>query len=402
MLRSRLAVLAVLAPLSAAHAAGPPTPEAAVVHDTQQARFRLETLAEKLDSPWSLAFLPEGSILVTERIGRLRVIDPVRGLRRAPVIGLPDLVTGEHAGLMDLALHPDFVANRLLYFTYVGSGRNGTNGVRVARGRLSEDLARLTGVEIIFAAEPDLVGLQTQYGTRLRFAPDGTLFVTVGDRYVPEYGQDPTSHLGTVVRLTDTGAVPPDNPFAAGPAGWRPEIYTYGHRNPQGLAIHPETGAVWTHEHGPRGGDEVNILTPGANYGWPAVSYGINYEGTPVSPYTSLPGMEEPVLYWAPSIAPSGMEFYTGDRFPEWHGDLFVGALSGTHLRRLELHGDRVIGQEVLLDNLDARIRDVRTGPDGLLYLVIDSWQGEVYRLVPVTPVMETGVQVEHATTGGP
>ena len=243
---------------------------------------------------------------------------------------------------------------------------------------------RLTDVETIFVAAPKTGG-RAHYGSRLLFAPDGSLYVTLGDRYSHrKEAQNPGTHLGSVIRITDSGGVPADNPFV-GRSDARPEVFTYGHRNVQGMALHPRTGAVWTHEHGPRGGDEVNILKPGANYGWPAVTHGVDYSGAVISDRSEAPGMEPPLVYWVPSIAPSGMAFYSGDAFPEWQGDLFVGALAGAHLRRLELDGDRVTAQEELLVDLNERIRDVRSGPDGFLYLLTDASDGRLLRLVPAS-----------------
>ena len=231
-------------------------------------------------------------------------------------------------------------------------------------------------------SEPKLRSGQ-HFGARLRFAPDGALLVTLGDRYSQlEQAQDLGDHIGTILRLTPDGSIPGDNPFLD-TAGARPEIFTYGHRNVQGLAIHPETGEIWIHEHGPRGGDEVNVLRPGANYGWPEITYSIDYSGRIISEYSEKPGMEQPVIYWDPSIAPSGMDFYDGEAFPAWHGDLFVGALKLRHLRRLEMEGDRIVAQEALLTGLNERIRDVHAGPDGFIYVLTDSYDGRLLRLEP-------------------
>lgn len=372
------AALAVLLPPLAA-----PAPAVAqTVERSELATFRIETVVRGLQNPWSLAFLPDGALLVTERPGRLRVVRD-GALVAAPVAGVPDVFAAGQGGLLDVALHPDFAANRLVYLSYAGRGGDGA-GTEVARGRLSEDATALTDVETIFAAAPKTAG-RAHYGSRLLFAPDGSLYVTLGDRYsFMQEAQNPGTHLGSIVRITDSGGVPADNPLV-GRTDARPEVFSYGHRNVQGIALQPETGRVWAHEHGPRGGDEVNILKPGANYGWPAVTHGVDYSGAVISDRKTAPGMEPSVVVWVPSIAPSGMAFYDGDAFPQWRGDLFVGALAGAHLRRLDVQGDRVNGQEELLDDLNERIRDVRAGPDGFLYVLTDSEDGRVLRLVPAS-----------------
>ncbi|GAA0589686.1 PQQ-dependent sugar dehydrogenase [Caenispirillum bisanense] len=375
-------VAAVLA--AALLIAGPPPAPAAAqgVERSQQASFRVETVAGGLENPWGLAFLPDGAMLVTERPGRLRLVRDGR-LEQAPIAGTPAVFAAGQGGLLDVAVHPDFASNGLVYLSYAGSGDGGA-GTEVARGRLDLQAMRLTDVETIFVAAPKTGG-RAHYGSRLLFAPDGSLYVTLGDRYSHmKEAQNPGTHLGSVIRITDSGGVPADNPFA-GRSDARPEVFTYGHRNVQGMALHPQTGAVWTHEHGPRGGDEVNILKPGANYGWPAVTYGVDYSGAVISDRSEAPGMEPPLVHWVPSIAPSGMAFYSGEAFPQWQGDLFIGALAGAHLRRLELDGDRVTAQEELLVDLNARIRDVRSGPDGFLYLLTDASDGRLLRLVPAS-----------------
>ena len=351
------------------------------IEQSQRHDFRIETLADGLEHPWGLAFLPDGGILITERPGRLRLYKD-GALQPEPIAGVPEVVARGQGGLLDVALHPDFAGNGLVYLSYAGAGEDGA-GTEVARARF--DGAALHDLEVIFRAEPK-VGGGNHFGSRLRFAGDGTLYVTLGDRfrYMKE-AQSLGNHLGTIVRLNDDGSVPDDNPFV-GRRDARPEIFSYGHRNVQGLAVQPGTGALWAHEHGPQGGDELNILKPGANYGWPAITYGIDYSGAIISDKTAAPGMEQPVVYWVPSIAPSGMAFYDGDAFPEWRGDLFLGALSHLHLRRLEIEGDKVVAQEELLTGLSARIRDVRAGPDGLLYVLTDSSDGMLLRLVPAGP----------------
>ena len=351
------------------------------IERSQQHDFRIQTLASGLDHPWSLAFLPDGGILITERPGSLRLFRDGQ-LQADPVPGVPEVAARGQGGLLDIALHPDFADNGLVYLSYAGPGAGGA-GTEVARARF--DGAALEDLEVIFRAEPK-VGGGNHFGSRLLFAGDGTLYVTLGDRYrYMKEAQNLDNHLGSIVRLNDDGSVPEDNPFV-GREDARPEIFSYGHRNVQGLALEPETGTLWAHEHGPQGGDEVNILKPGANYGWPAITYGIDYSGAIISEKTEAPGMEQPVVYWVPSIAPSGMAFYDGDAFPEWQGDLFVGALAGRHLRRLELDGDEVVDQEGLLVGLGERIRDVRTGPDGYLYVLTDSSNGLLLRLKPAGP----------------
>lgn len=340
--------------------------------------YRVVIVADNLTHPWGLAFLPRGDLLVTERPGRLRRIRDGK-LQAKPLDGVPTVHASRQGGLLDIALHPQFADNRLVYLSYAAQA-DGLGGTEVVRGRLEGD--GLVDVERIFAVEPKTPG-GAHYGARMVFDRAGKLYLTIGDRYnLLHRAQETNDHIGTIVRLNDDGSVPADNPFVDTP-GAQPEIYSYGHRNPQGLTLRPSDGAVWAHEHGPRGGDEVNIIESGANYGWPAITYGIDYSGAKISEFTSKPGMRQPVTYWVPSIAPSGMAFYTGDQFPKWIGDLFVGALKHRHLRRLVLRGDKVVEQEELLGDLNERIRDVRSGPDGFIYVLTDSPQGQVLRLEP-------------------
>lgn len=335
------------------------------------------TLARGLERPWGMAFLPgDGGILITEKSGRVRLYRD--GALSGAIRGGPDSVAWGQGGLLDIALHPDFAANRLVYFTYAGRGEGGV-GTELARARFTG--SAFADVQILFKARPKTRD-RVHFGSRLVFDRTGHLFMTYGDRGRRDDSQDLRRHQGSVFRFTADGRIPRDNPFFGQP-GAQPEIYSYGHRNVQGAALHPETGILWTHEHGPQGGDEVNIVRKGANYGWPAISYGEEYGGGAVSAHTALPGMEQPVLYWVPSIAPSGMAFYTGDKFPRWKGDLFVGALVQRHLRRVSLRGDAVAGEERLLDGFDERIRDVANGPDGYLYLLTDSSDGRLIRLEP-------------------
>ena len=301
----------------------------------------------------------------------------------APGCGLAGRIPPQRApdgprGLLDVVLHPEFVRTRLVYLSYAGKGRGGA-GTEVARARLTD--GRLEGLATIFAVEPKSRGGR-HFGSRLAFGAEGHLYITTGERGDSERAQDLADAAGSVVRLTADGGVPDDNPFL-GRADARPEIFSYGHRNPQGLARHPVSDRIWAVEHGPRGGDEVNVIRAGANYGWPVITFGVSYIGVPIGEGTAKPGMAQPVTYWDPSISPSGMAFYTGEAFPAWRGNLFVGALSGEVLVRLELDGERVVHEERLLQALGTRIRDVRQGPDGRLYLLTDESDGALLRLDP-------------------
>ena len=344
--------------------------------------FKPTVIAEGLEHPWSLAFLPRGSYLVTERQGRLwRIYEDGR---KVEVKGVPPVYNRGQGGLLDIVTEPGFKDNGYVYFSYAATDPDNSDiaNTEVARARLSLTQNRLNDLQVIFKAEPKVEG-SNHWGSRLLFAPDGTLFITLGERFdYKNEAQSPKNHLGTIVRINPDGSIPEDNPFADGEKG-RPEVFSYGHRNPQGLALHPQSGEIWEHEHGPQGGDEINILKSGANYGWPAATFGISYWGFKISDETSIDGMEDSILHWTPSIAPSGMAFYTGDKFPEWKGDLFVGALAGQHLRRVELDGSEIIGQQELLTENRERIRDVRNGPDGYLYILTDQDEGRLIRLEP-------------------
>jgi glucose/arabinose dehydrogenase len=347
------------------------------VFQSEHHPYRVVTVAEGLAHPWGMAFLPGGDVLVTEKPGRLRVI---RGgkLDPQPVAGVPEVRAQGQGGLLDVALHPDFARNRLVYLSFSKPGpRGGTTAI--VRGRFEGN--RLADVQEIFETNAWSNAGQ-HFGSRLAFDRDRYLYVTIGDRGTMENAQDRGSHAGSTLRLHDDGRVPADNPFV-GQSGVRPEIFTYGHRNAQGMAIHPETGRVWQNEHGPRGGDEINVILPGRNYGWPAITHGVNYNGSTITEHTAAPGMEQPLLHWTPSIAPSGMTFYSGDAFPRWRGNVFVGALSGKHLARVVFDGTRMVSQERLLEGADHRIRDVRTGPDGFIYLLVDAPSAPVLRLEP-------------------
>lgn len=353
------------------------------IHETEQADFTVETVASGLEFPWSLAFLPDGDMLVSEREGRLRYIEDGT-LREAAVEGLPEIFVDGQGGLLGLALHPDFAENRFVYFAY-SEGDIGANHTALARGRLAEDGSALADVETLFRVNFDKQR-GYHFGGRILFLEDGTLLLTLGEgaRYSEE-AQNLDNHLGTIVRLNADGTVPFDNPYVSA-NGAQPEIWSWGHRNVQGIALNPQTGSVWAHEHGAQGGDEINHIRPGRNYGWPEITYGINYDGTPISDATHAEGMEQPIWFWVPSIAPSGMAFYSGEAFPDWQDDLFVGALAGSMLVRYEVEGDRIISEEQLLTERGERIRDVQSGPDGHLYILTDDLEGSVLRLDPVVP----------------
>jgi glucose/arabinose dehydrogenase len=344
--------------------------------DSTAASFRVVQLVSGLDHPWAFAFMPDGSVLVTERAGRLYRYD---GRDITEIDGLPDIDPNGQGGLLDVILHPNYDRNGWIYLSH--STRYGLGlGTAVSRGRLQGDT--LVDVEEVFRMNDPSFGGR-HFGSRLAFGADQMLYITIGDRGDRDRAQDTGDHAGTVIRIRADGRVPEDNPFVGTDA--LPEIYSFGHRNAQGMALHPETGEIWLHEHGPQGGDEINVVRPGANYGWPLVSYGGEYgTGRQVGEGTSKPGIEEPLLYWTPSIAPSGMAFYTEDAFRGWTGDLFVGALAGQHLRRVDLDGGRIVGEEVLLQRTVGRIRDVRQGPDGNLYLITDEDNGGLYRIEPM------------------
>jgi glucose/arabinose dehydrogenase len=343
-------------------------------------QVQVTTIARGLEHPWGLAFLPDGRMLVSERPGRLRIAER-DGRLSPPLAGVPAVAADNQGGLLDVALSPDFASSGLVYLSYAEPRGGRANGTAVARGRLvaSGGGGRLEGTGVIFRQEPAGSG-GFHFGSRLAFARDGTLFVTLGERYQKETAQDLSRHWGKVVRIAADGSVPEDNPFV-GRAGVRAEIWSSGHRNPQSAAIHPGTGKLWTVEHGARGGDEINVPLAGRNYGWPTITYGRDYSGARIGTGTAAPGLEQPVYYWDPSIAPSGMAFYTADLVPAWKGNLFVGALAGRHLARLILDGERVVAEEKLLVDLAERIRDVRQGPDGALYVLTDAAEGRILRV---------------------
>jgi len=351
----------------------------APVAQTAQGPVRVVTVTEGLENPWGMAFLPDGRLLVTERPGRLRIVAK-DGKLGGPLEGVPAVHVINQGGLLDVALDPDFASNRLVYLSYT-EPRDGGNGTAVARGRLTD--GGLADVEVIFRQQPTVKGGH-HFGSRLVFARDGRLFVTLGDRFTErKRAQTLDSHLGKVVRIERDGKVPADNPFF-GRKDALPEIWSYGHRNVQGAALHPATGELWTHEHGPRGGDELNRTLAGLNYGWPVVTYGVEYSGAKISDSPTAPGIEPPVHHWVPSIATSGLLFYTGDRFPNWKGSAFVGGLASKQVARLEMDGNRVTSEERLFEGvLNERVRDVEQGPDGLIYLLTDEKKGRLLRIEP-------------------
>ena len=345
---------------------------------TQEHDLRIVEIVNGLEHPWAMAFLPDGRILITERPGRLRVIKDGQ-LEAEHVSGLPPIAARGQGGLLDVVLHPRFAENQLIYLSYVAPGNGGVS-TEVARGKLiGKDLEN---VEVIFRQLPKSNSTR-HFGSRLVFDQSEYLYITLGDRGERERAQRSNDHAGSVIRLHDDGRVPSDNPFV-GRNGWMPEKFTLGNRNIQGAALHPQTGELWANEHGPQGGDEINIIRPGVNYGWPDITFGVNYViGTRIGEGTHKTGMAQPLYYWVPSIAPSGMTFYKGDRFPRWRGNLFIGALKDQMLVRLTLDGEKVISEERLLKNIFGRIRDVQQGPDGFLYVLTDERDGMLVRLEP-------------------
>ncbi len=345
------------------------------------APIRPTRIASGLEHPWALAFLPDGTMLVTERPGRLRRVFP-DGRLSEPLKGVPEVAARGQGGLLDVVLGPGFATDRSVFLSFSQPTKDGAR-TAVARGTLSADGSSLRDVSVIFAQKHATSG-GNHFGSRLVFARDGNLFVTTGDRWSEsERAQTLDNHFGKILRIRPDGSVPPDNPFA-NREGALPEIHSYGHRNVQGAALHPDTGVLWSHEHGPQGGDEVNVEKAGANYGWPVITYGKQYvTGFRIGEGTERADVEPPVLQWTPSIAPSGMAFLTSDRYPGWRGNLFVGSLKFRMLVRLELDGARVAREERLLTDFSERIRDVRQGPDGLLYLLTDADDGQLVRLDP-------------------
>ena len=343
---------------------------------------KAQTVASGLQHPWAVAFLPDGRFLVTERPGRLRVVN-ADGQVQPAVQGLPEVAAGGQGGLLDVITDSAFASNRTIYFCFSEPGKGTTNSTARARARLSQDARRLEDVKVIFSQQPKFSST-AHFGCRIVERPDGTLFLTLGDRFSRrDDAQTLDNHHGKVVRVGKDGAIPKDNPFV-GKAGALPEIWSYGHRNSQGATLAPD-GSLWTHEHGAQGGDEINRPEPGKNYGWPQVSFGVNYGGSPIGTgKSSAPGLEPPLHHWTPSIAPSGMAFLTSDRYgASWKGNLFVGSLKFEYLDRIELKDGKVMAEHKLLEDVGQRIRDVRQGPDGLLYVVTDSPSGKLIRLLP-------------------
>jgi len=351
-------------------------PESALAEDrvlnSETGEIKIETVAADLDRPWGLAFLPDGRMLVTEKRGRLLIVSK-DGMKSEPLAGVPKVDAGGQGGLMDVVLDPKFDENQLIYLSYSESGEGG-NGTAVARGKLGE--SGLDDVQVIFRQHPKVKG-DLHYGSRLAFSPDGKLFITLGDRFKFDPAQDLGSHIGKVVRINSDGSVPEDNPFVT-QTDALPEIWSYGHRNAQGAAIHPETGKLWENEFGPLGGDELNIPEAGKNYGWPVVSWGKNYNGIDIPDPPTHPEFADAIHHWTPVISPSGMTFYTGDAIPGWKGNLLIGGLSSQALVRLTLDGEKVTAEERL--PLGGRIRDVKQGPDGAVY-AIDESNDQILRL---------------------
>jgi len=363
---------------------------------SEKADFTIRTIAENLEHPWSVAFLPLGGYLVTEREGKLwHITDDGT---KEEVAGLPKIYAAGQAGLFDVITGPDFKAESgYIYWAYA-AGDSSANNTEVARGKYDTRTNKLSDIKVIFKAMPKVEG-DNHYGGRLAFANDGSLYITLGERFdYRDEAQNLKSDLGKVVRIMPDGTMPLSGSPFLHKLGADKEIFTYGHRNAQGIALNPYSGKMWIHEHGPRGGDEINVLASGKNYGWPLTSYGVNYTGTKVSDEQTREGVTPPILHWTPSIAPSGMTFYTGRAFPGWRGNLFVGALAGTHLRRVVLNGEKVDGQEELLGDLGARIRDVRTGPDGGLYLLTDDSEGKLLKLEPIQAPTVSGETREEKT----
>ena len=372
--KRRLALWCGAVLLAGLGAAGPARAQSSVV-----------TVAHGLVNPWAVAFLPDGRFLVTERPGRMRIV-AADGKLGPPLPGLPTVVAEGQGGLLDVVTDPKFTNNRLVYWSYSEPGEAGTNGTAVARARLDGEhgAERLTSVQIIFRQAPK-VASRLHFGSRLAFGQDGRLFITLGDRFSrKDDAQLLGNTLGKVVRIEADGSIPANNPLA-GRTDARPEIWSWGHRNVQGAAVHPVTGQLWTTEHGPQGGDELNLTLAGRNHGWPVITYGRNYgSGTVIGEGTQRDDVVAPLAHWLPvSIAPSGMAFLTSERYPGWRGNLFIGTLRAQALLRLEVDGDKVVHQHRLLQNLNERIRDVRQGPDGWLYLLTDNADGRLLRLLP-------------------
>jgi glucose/arabinose dehydrogenase len=384
-----LSVLALVSADGAAqNRASPPLGTLPQVVFSADYDIRVEALATGLQNPWSFVFLPDGGMLITERPGRLRLYRDGR-LDPDPIAGVPSVRNTVLGGLLDVLLHPDFETNRWLYLSYAKTVDGDQSTTALARARF--DGRALSDVREVFIASTRSNSI-VNFGGRMVFGRDGKLYMTVGERQEQERAQDPMDHGGKVIRLNDDGSVPADNPFV-GDSRYLPEIYTVGHRSPQGLAVHPGTGAIWEHEHGPLGGDELNVLVAGANYGWPLVSYGIDYTGTQITEtgLTARDDLDPPLEYWVPSIAPSGLSFYSGEPFAAWQGNALIGSMmrgrirGSGHFQRLTFENGRAITREPILQELRQRIRDVRPGPDGLIYVLTDESPGALLRLSPVS-----------------
>src|SRR5690554_5984754 len=349
---------------------------------TERHSVSVTTITNKLEKPWGMAFLPSGELLITEKSGALRRVN-LNGTISNPLAGVPQVVDKSQGGLLDVAVDPNFANNNYIYLSYSEADPDGGEGnsTAVMRAKLTDK--GLSDGNVIFRGAPKYKS-GAHFGSRLVFAPDGHLFITLGDRYsAMDDAQTLDNHHGKVVRIKPDGTVPADNPFV-NTANALPEIWSYGHRNVQGAAVHPNTGKLWTAEHGPKGGDEINIPEPGKNYGWPVATYGVDYDGGSISDQTHVEGTEQPHYYWVPSIAVSNMIFYTGDQFPAWQGDLLVAALRGSQVARLDLDGDRVMHEETLLkDAIEQRIRDIEQGPDGFIYVITDDRNGQLIQIKP-------------------
>ncbi len=345
----------------------------------QAVDYQIETVAEGLQFPWSLAFLPDGGMLVTERAGQLRYISAEGELQDAPIEGVPEAFVSGQSGLFEVVLDPDYASNKRIFLSYA-CGTLEANHTCLSSATLAD--GALQGVEELFRVQPAKAG-SAHYGGRMAFLADNTLLLTLGDGFdYREEAQKTSSHIGSIVRLNRDGSVPEDNPFI-GQENAQPELYSIGHRNVQAIVYDAQNDRVLAHEHGPRGGDELNLVEPGNNYGWPKITFGVDYNGAAISPYTSLPGLEQPIVQWTPSIAPSGMTLYRGEQFPAWKNSLMISTLAARNVRRVAMNGSEVVSQEVLFEELGSRFRDVRTGPDGNLYMLTDAAAGKILKVVP-------------------
>jgi glucose/arabinose dehydrogenase len=389
-IRSLVVLIRELAEKARLEAATAPAEPLDAVRTSEKHAFRLETVVEGLDTPWGLEFLPDGRMLVTERPGRLRILTPGESLGE-PIRGLPRVWVKQDGGLLDVALHPNYAKNGWIYLGYSTPGAGETSMTAIVRGRVKD--GAWVDQQSLYQPPQEAFGAPNEhYGLRFVFDRAGHLFYSIGDRGQKDDAQSLAGPSGKIHRVLDDGSVPKDNPFV-GRAGVDASIWSYGYRNPQGLAFHPLTSALWASEHGPRGGDELNRVEAGRNYGWPAVTHGINYDGTPITDKIEQAGMQSPVVQWTPSLAVCGIAFYTGDRFPGWKNDLFVSGLVGKQLRRVVLDGNRVVHQEILFRGL-GRVRDVVDGPDGYLYVVLNQ-PGRIVRIVSERQVVPVGVRVD-------